>query len=95
MNGLLKQMMAPIVDGRLGLAPLAFAAALTSLPALAHEMPQAAAPAAAAQAEHLPAGFTQKSATVNGVGLATKSAARDRPLSCSMAMPRPATCGCP
>ena len=72
MNGLLQQMMAPIVGGRLGFAPLAFAAALTSLPARAQEMPQAAAPAAAAQAEHLPAGFTQKSATVNGVRISYK-----------------------
>ena len=50
------------------LPPLALAAALTSMPALAEGAAQACSPAAvAALAEYLPPGFTEKSATVNGV----------------------------
>jgi pimeloyl-ACP methyl ester carboxylesterase len=67
MNRLLKNMMTPIAERRLGLPPLAFAAALSSLSALAQEVPPATLPAPAAQTERLPAGFTEKSATVNGV----------------------------
>jgi pimeloyl-ACP methyl ester carboxylesterase len=67
MKSLLKKLMSPIMKRRLVLTPLAFAAGLVSLPALAQEAAQVTAPAAATQTEHLPAGFTEKSATVNGV----------------------------
>jgi pimeloyl-ACP methyl ester carboxylesterase len=62
-----KKMMTGIMERRLFLSPLAFAAALTSLPALAQEVAQASAPATPVQAEQLPPGFAEKSAAVNGV----------------------------
>jgi hypothetical protein len=49
------------------LPPLALAMALASMPALAEGAAQACSPAAAAETEQLPSGFTEKSATVNGV----------------------------
>ena len=49
------------------MTPLVFAAGLVSFPALAQEAAQVTSPAAEAQTEQLPAGFTEKSATVNGV----------------------------
>jgi pimeloyl-ACP methyl ester carboxylesterase len=64
---LLKKMISLIMKRRLVLTPLAFAAGLVSFPALAQEAAQVTAPAAATQIEQLPAGFTGKSATVNGV----------------------------
>jgi pimeloyl-ACP methyl ester carboxylesterase len=59
----LKKISSLLMKPHLVLTPLAFAAALVSFQALAQE----AAPAAAAQTEQLPAGFTEKSALVNGV----------------------------
>jgi alpha-beta hydrolase superfamily lysophospholipase len=67
MKPLLKKMMSPTMKRHLVLTPLAFAAGLLSFPALAQEAGQVTAPAAAAQTEQLPAGFTEKSAIVNGV----------------------------
>ena len=67
MKFLLKKMMTRIMERRLVLTPLAFAAGLASLPALAQEAEQVTAPALAAQTAQLPAGFTEKSAVVNGV----------------------------
>jgi pimeloyl-ACP methyl ester carboxylesterase len=49
------------------LPPLALAMALASMPALAEGAAQACSPTAAAETEQLPPGFTEKSATVNGV----------------------------
>jgi pimeloyl-ACP methyl ester carboxylesterase len=67
MKYLLKKIIIPIAERQLVLPSLAFAAGLTSLPALAQDATQVSAPAVAAQTEQLPAGFTKKSATVNGV----------------------------
>ena len=69
MNRILRKIMTLIIARRCPiLPPLALAVALTSMPALAEGAAQACSPAAvAAQAEHLPPGFTEKSATVNGV----------------------------
>jgi pimeloyl-ACP methyl ester carboxylesterase len=67
MKHLSKKILTPIIERRLVLPLLAFAAGLPSLPALAQEAAQVTAPAAAAQTEQLPAGFTEESATVNGV----------------------------
>jgi pimeloyl-ACP methyl ester carboxylesterase len=67
MKHLLNKMMTPIMERRLALTPLAFAAGLTSLSALAQKTAQVTPAAVAAQTEHLPPGFTEKSATVNGV----------------------------
>lgn len=64
MKHLLKKILMPIIERRLVLPLLAFAAGLPSLPALAQEAAQVTAPA---QTEQLPAGFTEKSAVVNGV----------------------------
>jgi pimeloyl-ACP methyl ester carboxylesterase len=64
MKHLLKKILTPIIERRLVLPLLAFAAGLPSLPALAQEAAQVTAPA---QTEQLPAGFTEKSAVVNGV----------------------------
>jgi hypothetical protein len=64
MKHLLKKILTPIIERRLVLSLLSFAAGLPSLPALAQEAAQVIAPA---QTEQLPAGFTEKSATVNGV----------------------------
>ena len=67
MNYLLKKMIFPLTERQLVLPSLAFAAGLTSLPALAQDATRVSAPAVAAQTEQLPAGFTEKNATVNGV----------------------------
>jgi pimeloyl-ACP methyl ester carboxylesterase len=64
MKHLLKKILMPIIERRLVLPLLAFAAGLPSLPALAQEAAPVTAPA---QTEQLPAGFTEKSAVVNGV----------------------------
>src|SRR5271166_3581785 len=69
MKHLLKKILTPIIERRLLLSLLSFAAGLPSLPALAQEAAQVTAPA---QTEHLPAGFTEKSATVNGVRISYK-----------------------
>ena len=55
------------MERRLVLPLLAFATPHASWPALAQEAAQVNAPAVTAQTEQLPAGFTEKSATVNGV----------------------------
>src|SRR5258708_39362749 len=55
------------MERQVGLPSLAFAAGLTSLPARAQDATQVSATAEAAQTEQLPTGFTEKSATVNGV----------------------------
>jgi pimeloyl-ACP methyl ester carboxylesterase len=67
MKPLLKKMMSSIMDRRLLLTPLGFAAGFTSLPTLAEDAAQVTPPAVVAQTEHIPAGFTEKSAVVNGV----------------------------
>src|SRR5258708_37455469 len=67
MKYLLKKISIPIMERQLVLPSLAFAAGLTSLPALAQDATQVSATAEAAQTEQLPTGFTEKSATVNGV----------------------------
>ena len=67
MKHLLKKILTPIIERRLVLPLLGFAAGLPGLPALAQEAAQVTTPAAAAQTEQLPAGFTEKNAVVNGV----------------------------
>src|SRR5258708_37283850 len=67
MKYLLKKISIPIMERQLVLPSLAFAAGLASLPALAQDATQVSATAEAAQTEQLPTGFTEKSATVNGV----------------------------
>src|SRR6201984_287975 len=69
MKHILKKIMTLIIERRCPiLPPLALAVALTSMPALAEGAAQACSPAAGATlAECLPTGFTEKSATVNGV----------------------------
>jgi len=67
MKHLLKKILIPIIERRLVLPLLGLAAGLPSLPALAQEAAQLTTPPAAAQTEQLPAGFTEKSAVVNGV----------------------------
>src|SRR5271165_3203084 len=67
MKHLFKKILTPIIERRLVLSLLSFAAGLPSLSALAQEAAQVTAPAAATQAEQLPAGFTEKSAVANGV----------------------------
>ena len=69
MKRILKKIMTLIIERRCPILPaLALAVALTSMPALTEGAAQACSPAAvAAQAEHLPPGCTEKSATVNGV----------------------------
>ncbi len=93
MKYLLKKISIPIMERQLVLPSLAFAAGLTSLPALAQDATQVSATAEAAQTEQLPTGFTEKSATVNGVRInykiggqgpaayvaAPDAAARDKP----------------
>src|SRR5580704_10818997 len=64
MKNLLKKILTPIIEPRLVLPLLTFAAGLPSLPALAEEAEQITE---AAQTEQLPTGFTEKSAEVNGV----------------------------
>jgi hypothetical protein len=56
-------MMNTIRERRLALTPLGFATGLAGLPALAQQAAQVNAPAVAAEAEQLPVGFTEKSAT--------------------------------
>jgi pimeloyl-ACP methyl ester carboxylesterase len=67
MKPLLKKMTTPLMERRAVLPLLAFAMGLASLPALAQEAAQVNLPAVTAQTEQLPAGFTEKSAMVNGV----------------------------
>src|SRR6516162_2784207 len=69
MKRILKKIMTLIIERRCAILPaLALAVALTSMPALTEGAAQACSPAAvAAQAEQLPPGFIEKSATVNGV----------------------------
>jgi pimeloyl-ACP methyl ester carboxylesterase len=67
MKHLLKKILTPIIEWRLVLPLLGFAAGLPISPSLAQEAAQITAPAAVAQTERLPAGFTEKSAVVNGV----------------------------
>jgi pimeloyl-ACP methyl ester carboxylesterase len=67
MKDLLKEMMTQMIARCLGLQPLAFVVSIASTPALAQEVAQATAPAMVPQTEQLPPGFTEKSATVNGV----------------------------
>src|SRR5258708_8285301 len=74
MKYLLKKISIPIMERQLVLPSLAFAAGLTSLPALAQDATQVSATAEAAQTEQLPTGFTEKSATVNGVRINYKIA---------------------
>jgi pimeloyl-ACP methyl ester carboxylesterase len=69
MKQLLKKMMNRIRERRLALTPLAFATGLAGLPALAQQAAQVNAPAVTAQTEQIPTGFTENSATVNGVGI--------------------------
>jgi len=59
MKHLLKKILTPIIERRLVLSLLSFAAGLPSLPALAQEAAQVTAPA---QTEQLPAGFTASGA---------------------------------
>jgi pimeloyl-ACP methyl ester carboxylesterase len=67
MKLILKKIMTLVIERRRVLPPLAFAVVLTSGPALAQEIGQVTAPSTGAQSEQLPAGFTEKDATVNGV----------------------------
>ena len=67
MKHLLKSIVSLIIERRPVLPPLALAVALTSMPALAQGAAQACLPTVAPKAEQLPPGFTEKSATVNGV----------------------------
>jgi pimeloyl-ACP methyl ester carboxylesterase len=62
MKSLLKKMTTPFMERRAVLPLLAFATGLAGLPALAQEAARVNPPA-----EQLPAGFTEKSAAVNGV----------------------------
>jgi hypothetical protein len=78
MKHLLKKILTLIIERRLVLPLMGFAAGLPSLPALAQEVAQVTTPPAAAQTEQLPAGFTEKSAVVNGVGSTTRSEGRGR-----------------
>src|ERR1700730_190033 len=63
----LKNIVTLIIERRPVLTPLALSASLVSRPALAQGAAQASSPAVAPQTEHLPPGFPEKSATVNGV----------------------------
>ena len=67
MKHLLKDIVTLIRERCPALPPLALAVALTGMPALALGAAQACSPAVASQTEQLPPGFTEKSATVNGV----------------------------
>jgi len=67
MKHLLKSIVSLIIERRPVLPPLALAVALTGMPALAQGAAQACSPTVAPKAEQLPPGFTEKSATVNGV----------------------------
>jgi len=67
MKPLLKKMTPSLIERRAVLSLLAFATGLVSLPALAQEAAQVNPPAVTAQTEQLPTGFTEKSATVNGM----------------------------
>ena len=72
MKQLLKNRLTLITERRPVLPALALAVALTSIPALALGAAQACSPAAVAETEQLPPGFTEKSATVNGVRISYK-----------------------
>jgi pimeloyl-ACP methyl ester carboxylesterase len=67
MKHLLKKLMTSIMEPRLLLAPLALAVGLAGRPAFGEETAEANPPAAAAQTEQLPPGFTEKSPVVNGI----------------------------
>jgi pimeloyl-ACP methyl ester carboxylesterase len=67
MKHLLKNRVTLTIERRPVLPPLALAIALISMPALAEGAAPACSPAVACQTEQLPKGFTEKSATVNGV----------------------------
>jgi pimeloyl-ACP methyl ester carboxylesterase len=77
MKNLLKKILTPIIEPRLVLPLLTFAAGLPSLPALAEEAAQVTA---AAQTEQLPTGFTEKSAEVNGVRINYKIGGQGPPV---------------
>jgi pimeloyl-ACP methyl ester carboxylesterase len=77
MKHLLKKILTPIIERRLLLPLLAFAAGLPSLPALAEEAAKVTAPA---QTEQLPTGFTEKSAEVNGVRINYKIGGQEPPV---------------
>jgi pimeloyl-ACP methyl ester carboxylesterase len=77
MKHLLKKILTPIIERRLLLPLLAFAAGLPSLPALAEEAALVTAPA---QTEQLPTGFTEKSAEVNGVRINYKIGGQGPPV---------------
>ena len=64
---LLRQIMTPIMDRRFVLPLPSFASGCAGLSALPQEAAQVNELGAPAQTEQLPAGFTQKSATANGV----------------------------
>jgi pimeloyl-ACP methyl ester carboxylesterase len=72
MINLLKNWMSPFAEPRGTLSLLTLAAGLTGLPAFAEESVQVSSPTAAPQTEQLPAGFAEKSATVNGVRISYK-----------------------
>jgi pimeloyl-ACP methyl ester carboxylesterase len=80
MKNSLKNILTPIIDRRLLLPLLAFAAGFPSLPALAEEAAQVTAPAATAQTEQLPTGFAEKSAEVNGVRINYKIGGQGPPV---------------
>jgi hypothetical protein len=67
MKNSLKNIVTLIIERRPVLPPLALAVALVSMPALAEGAAQACSPAVACQTEQLLPGFTEKTATVNGV----------------------------
>jgi pimeloyl-ACP methyl ester carboxylesterase len=72
MINLLKNWMSPFAEPRGALSLLTVAAGLTSLPAFAEESAQVSLPTVTPQTEQLPAGFAEKSATVNGVRISYK-----------------------
>jgi hypothetical protein len=72
MINLLKNWMSPFAEPRGALSLLTVAAGLTSLPAYAEES-QVSSPTVAPQTEQLPAGFAEKSTTVNGVRISYKN----------------------
>jgi pimeloyl-ACP methyl ester carboxylesterase len=80
MKHLLKKTLTQIIEWRLVLPLLAFAAGLPGLPAIAQEATQVTAPSAAAQTEQLPAGFTEKDATSNGVRISYKIGGQGPPV---------------
>jgi hypothetical protein len=72
MINLLKNWMSPFAEPPGALSLLTIAAGLTSLPACAEESAPVSSPTVAPQSEQLPTGFTEKSATVNGVRISYK-----------------------